>query len=80
MSYQDSRPLQELISSYINDCINDRSTGFATDFGIGKMVSAHVYYHNIGEVVVTIRATKETNGFPINDPDTIIKWIYEKIK
>lgn len=69
----------DIISNCVNDCINDYSTGFVTDFGIGKMVSTHIYY-NIGEMVVTIKQTKETKGFPIDNPQEIINWIYEKIK
>jgi hypothetical protein len=70
---------QEMISSYVNECIDNRSMGFATDFGIGKMVTTHIFY-NTGEMVVTIKATKETEGFSIDVPNDIISWIYEKIK
>jgi hypothetical protein len=68
----------ELIVIYVNECIDDRSMGFTTDFGIGKMVSTHVFYYR-NEMIVTIRSTKETKGFSINCPNTIIDWIYSKI-
>lgn len=70
---------QEIIKSYVSQCINERSMGFTTDFGIGKMVTTHVYYHT-SEMIVTIKATKETKGFSIDFPNDIISWIYEKIK
>ena len=69
---------QEIIKNYVSQCINDRSMGFTTDFGIGKMVTAYVYYHT-GEMVVTIKS-KETKGFSIDFQNDIISWIYEKIK
>lgn len=68
----------ELVSSYVNECLEERSRGFQTDFGIKKMVSTHVYYH-ISEMVVTIRDTKETKSFSIECPNNIIDWIYKKI-
>ncbi len=71
--------IQQKISHYVNDCINNRDMGFKTDFGIGRMVSAHVFYNN-KEMVVTILSTKETKGFSIENPDDVTRWIYEKIK
>lgn len=69
---------QKIISSYVNDCINDSSLGFTTDFGVGKMVIAHVYYH-VNEMVVTIKSSNETKGFSLDDSESIINWIYNKI-
>jgi len=69
----------EMIKSYVTDCIDQRSMGFSTDFGVGKMVSTHVFF-NTGEMVVTIQQTKETKGFSLDSPSEIINWIFSKIK
>lgn len=71
--------LKNMISNYVNDCIDDRSSGFRTDFGIGKIVSTNVHYH-INKMIVTIKDTKETIDFSIDEKNDIINWIYEKIK
>ena len=71
--------LKQMIESYINQCIEEKSSGFNTDFGIGKMTSAHVY-HNLSQIVISIRSGN-TKDFDFNteNAEDIINWIYNQI-
>jgi hypothetical protein len=71
--------LLKLIKMYVNESIDDFSLGFQTDFGIGKMVSTHVFT-GLGITQVTIKHIGKTKDFKINDSKSIVNFIYKNIK
>mgnify|MGYP003656197105 CR=1 FL=1 len=71
--------LLQLITTYVDESIEDCSRGFTTDFGIGKMVSTYVHFH-LGITTVTIKDISKTKDFDILDSKAIVKFIYQNIK